>query len=555
MAGINNLDQFISSSTALIYWLFTWSCQALLLLGIAWGWLKLDRSLNATTRYRIWLVAIIAVSALPLLGAISRSLHLPAPLIPFPVGEIAQAPTPGELRLSARPAFSWASMIWPTLCTLWVAGVIFSLFRLGHSLWTLHLTKAAAHRVSLTAIDCSHADLLHSDAGTVSIALSERIKSPGVTGLFRPVILLPLDILSWTSREERTSILRHELAHIERRDHLASLFQSLLNALLFFHPLLRYACHELSLEREIACDDRVLSLGTEPKAYAEAILKAVERSFIPDLVHEAVSFTSRRTLERRIEMILNLNRIAPPLRPWRFLLLPIMLIGISTWLVIPGANSQSLSSSVSSPLASSANRATRSVSATLPQNQPEVNKATIMIDTVNVGTLLLQVRGLGALALAADGRLMATIQLPAPQGKDVQIGQPASVDTRNGIVLGKVIRKYFTSNESSEMMAIDLSLEGDLPQGINAGLSIDAVIEIARHDDVRYIGRPAAGKENSVSSLFKLEDGGTTAVRVPVRFGKSSVTRIEVLEGLEVGDKVIISEMSGYDGVNTIRLK
>jgi beta-lactamase regulating signal transducer with metallopeptidase domain len=555
MAGIVSIEHFISSSAGAVYWLFTWSCQALLLLGVAWGWLKLNRSPSATTRYRIWLTAIIAVAALPALSAISRSLQLPAPLISFPVGEIGEAPASTDLPPDAPPSFSWAAIIWAALFALWIAGVVFSLFRLGSSLWRLHLTKAAADRKSLTDIDCSYADLLHSDTGTVSIALSERIKSPGVTGLFRPVILLPADILSWTSREERTSILRHELAHLERRDHLASLFQSVLNAFLFFHPMLCYACRQLNLEREIACDDRVLSLGTEPKAYAEAILKTVERSFLPDLLHEAVSFTSRRTLERRIEMILNMNRIAPPLRQWRFLLLPLALIGVSTWLVIPGASSQSLPPLMTSQSAANAIIAPRSASAAEPQDQsqPAVDKATIMLDTVNVGDLVMQVRGLGVLAPADNGRLKATVQIPESLGKDLQVAQPASIDTRNGIVPGKVVR--LSPVASRGVIAVDLSLEGDLPQGAIAGLNVDGVIEVVRLNNVRYVGRPATGKENSIASLFKIEDGSATAIRVPVRFGKSSVTRIEVLEGLEVGDKVIISDMSRYDKVNSIRLK
>ena len=165
----------------------------------------------------------------------------------------------------------------------------------------------------------------------------------------------------------------------------------------------------------------------------------------------------------------------------------------------------------------------------------------------------MQVRGLGVLAPTGDGRLKATVQIPESQGKDLQVGQPASIDTRNGIVPGKVAR--LSPAASRGVIAVDLSLEGDLPQGAIAGLNIDGVIEVARLNNVRYVGRPATGRENGVASLFKIEDGSATAIRVPVRFGKSSVTRIEVLEGLEVGDKVIISDMSRYDKVNTIRLK
>lgn len=554
MAGTVSTDQIISLSGGVIHWLFTWSWQAFLLLGVAWVGLKLDRSRSAATRYRIWLIAILAVAALPLLATLSHILHLPIALAPLPTGDIGDAAALVGTPQAARPAISWPPIIWPMLSALWVAGVVIWLLRLGKSLRKLYLIQAGARAVSLAQLDCSYSDLPHADTGAVSVALSEGIRSPGLAGLVRPVILLPADILSWTSPEERTSILRHELAHVERWDHLASLFQSVLGAFLFFHPMLRYACNQLSLERELACDDRVLGLGTEPKAYAEAILKAAERSFLTDVVHQAASFTSRRTLERRIEMILNTNRMRRPLRQWPFLLLPVMLIGVSTWLVIPAASSRPVSRVGDSQPASNGPLSARSVSPTSRQNQlpPVVDKATVWIDSVKRGPLLRQVRGLGVLVPGNDGRLKAAVQVPAPQAKDIRIGQPAAVDTREGIIPGRVIK--VSPDDSSGLTAVNLSLEGDLPQSAKAGLSVDGVIEIERLDDVLYVGRPATGRADSTASLFKLEAGGTTATRVQVKFGKSSVNAVEIIEGLKVGDEVIISDMSAYAGVNAIRL-
>lgn len=552
--GVGSADQIISLTAGVIHWLFTWSCQAFLLLGLAWVGLKLDRSRSATTRYRIWLIALLAVAALPLLGALSQRLRLPAPPVPFPAGDIGVIAIPVGIPQDARPAFSWLSMIWPTLFVSWAAGVMITMFRLGNSFWKLHLIQSRARAVSLKDIDCSYSDLLHSDAGGISIALSDSVQSPGLAGLFRPVILLPADIVSWTSREERTAILRHEFAHVKRRDHMVSRFQSALRSLLFFHPLLRYADHQLSLEREIACDDRVLDLGAEPKAYAEAILKAAERSFLTGVVHQAASFNSRRTLERRIEMIMNTNRTRRPLRQWPFLLLPAMLIGVSAWLVIPAANSQQAPQRGGSQSASNGPTSAPSVSSTSSQSQlpPVVNRSTITVAYVERGTMTIHVRGLGVLAPANNGRLKAAIQMAATMAKEIRIGQPASIDTRNGIISGKVIN--VGSDDSGGVIAVDISLEGDLPQSAIAGLNVDGVIEIDRLNDVLYLQRPAFGHPGGVSSLFKLEEGGATAIRVPVKFGKGSVTVIEIIEGLNVGDKVIISDMSGYAGVNTIRL-
>jgi beta-lactamase regulating signal transducer with metallopeptidase domain len=554
MMEVVNADQIISLAAGVIHWLFTWSCQAFLLLGLVWVVLKLDRSRSATTRYRIWLIALLAVAALPLVGALSQMLRLPVPPATFPVGNIGVVATPVGVPQAGQPAFSWPSLIWPALFVLWAAGVVISLLRLGNSFWKLHLIQSRTRAVSLKDLDCSYADLLHSDAGGISIALSDGVQSPGLAGLFRPVILLPADIVSWTSREERTAILRHELAHFKRRDHIVSRFQTALRALLFFHPVLRYADNQLNLEREIACDDRVLDLGAEPRMYAEAILKAAERSFLTDVVHQAASFNSRKTLERRIKMIMNTNRMRRPLRQWPFLLAPAILIGVSVWLLVPTANSQRGPQSESYQSASNGPASARPVSPTYSQSQlpPVVNRSTITVASVERGTMAILRRGLGGLTPAGDGRLKAVVQIAATQANDIRVGQPASIDTRNGSISGKVIN--VGSNKSDGVIPVDISLEGALPQGAIEGLNVDGVIEIARLDDVLYLQRPASGHEGGVYSLFKLEEGGATATRVSVKFGKSGVTVVEILEGLKVGDKVIISDMSGYAGVNTIRL-
>jgi beta-lactamase regulating signal transducer with metallopeptidase domain len=554
MMGISSADQIISLTAGAIHWLFTWSCQAFLLLGLVWAGLKLDRSRSATTRYRIWLIALLAAAALPLLSVLSQRLRLPVAMAPFPAEGINVIAIPVDLPQVDQPAFYWPSIIWPALFVLWMTGVMISFLRLGNSLWKLHLIQSGARAVTMKDLDCSYSDLLHSDTAGVSILLSDGVQSPGLAGLFRPVILLPADILSWTSREERTSILRHEFAHIKRRDHIVSRFQSALRCLLFFHPMLRYADHQLSLEREIACDDRVLGLGAEPKAYAEAILKAAERSFFTDVVHHAASFNSRKTLERRIEMIMNANRIRQPLRQWPFLLLPVMLIGVSAWLVIPAASSQQAArigdaQSSSNGLTSAPSVSSSSIQS---QNTPVVNRSTIIVDTVKRGPMTRYVRGLGVLASADSGRPKAVVKFVATQANVIRIGQPTSIDTRYEVIPGRVIN--VGSVDSREEIPVDISLEGNPSQSARAGLEVEGTIEIDRLNDVLYIQRPSFGREDSVARLFKLEEGGASATRVPVKFGKSSITVIEILEGLNVGDKVIVNDISKYADVNTIKL-
>lgn len=552
----NNIDQIISLSGDVIRWLLTWSWQLCLLLGVAWAVLKRDRSGSPVIRYRIWLVALLAALALPLLTTISHRLHLPGAIPPFLVENTGDAPAFAETPTVGRPAFSWPSLGWPVLFALWAGGVVVLLLRLSNSLWKLHIVQTGAQRISITDLDCSYSDLLHSDADKVSILLSERVQSPGLAGLLRPVILLPSDIVLWTSREERISILRHELAHIRRYDHLVSLFQMALRAFLFFHPMLRYGCHELSVERELACDDYVIGLGTEPKAYAESILKAVERSLLTDVVHRTASFASGRSLERRIEMILDTSRIRQPLRQWQFLWLPFLLIGVITWLVIPEASSRPRvqggvsQSSGNESLPPSDHVASTGFGQT--QSPPVVDRTAIWVDSVKRGPMVWQVRGLGVLVAGDDGRLKAEVGIFEPQAKDIAIGQPVAIDTRKSVIPGKVVG--INPQVTNGQITVEISLEGEMPTSIKVGIQVDGMIEVGRREDVLYVGRPAPGKAESAGTIFKLEDDGRTANRVRVRFGQSSVNTIEIVEGLKVGDRVILSDMGDYEGVATIRL-
>ncbi|HET7746890.1 MAG TPA: efflux RND transporter periplasmic adaptor subunit [Vicinamibacteria bacterium] len=153
--------------------------------------------------------------------------------------------------------------------------------------------------------------------------------------------------------------------------------------------------------------------------------------------------------------------------------------------------------------------------------------------------------------VAAPGKLKAVIRVPETQAKDVQVGQSASVDTRNGIVSGKVARIDPAAQNGT--VTVDISLEGELPAGARPDLTVDGTIELERLSDVIYVGRPAQAAEGQVT-LFKLQADGSTAQRTKVRLGRSSVSTIEVLEGLEPGDRVILSDTSTYDGHDRLRL-
>ncbi len=151
------------------------------------------------------------------------------------------------------------------------------------------------------------------------------------------------------------------------------------------------------------------------------------------------------------------------------------------------------------------------------------------------------------------GKLRAVLRVPETQARDVALGQKAEIDTRIGVVPGRVVR--IDPAAQSGTVTVDVALEGALPQGARPDLSVEGTVEIERLDNVLFVGRPAYGQPSSTVGLFKLSDGGRYAERVNVRLGRASVNTIEVLGGLVVGDSVVLSDMSRWDNVDRVRLK
>jgi len=149
-------------------------------------------------------------------------------------------------------------------------------------------------------------------------------------------------------------------------------------------------------------------------------------------------------------------------------------------------------------------------------------------------------------------QLKASLKIAETQARDISIGQPAEVDTHNGVIAGKVMR--IDPAVVNGTVTVDVELAGALPQGARPDLSVDGTIDLERMGDVLYVGRPAFGNENSTIQLFKLSADGKTAVRVPVKVGRASVNSLQVIEGLNVGDVVILSDMSRWDGTDKIQL-
>jgi hypothetical protein len=150
-------------------------------------------------------------------------------------------------------------------------------------------------------------------------------------------------------------------------------------------------------------------------------------------------------------------------------------------------------------------------------------------------------------------QLKASLKIAETQARDIQIGQPAEIDTHNGVIPGKVQR--IDPAVQNGTVTVDVELAGALPQGARPDLSVDGTIDLDRMADVVYVGRPALGNENSTISLFRLSADGTTAVKVPVKVGRASVNSIQVLEGLQPGDTVVLSDMSRWDANDRLRIE
>jgi beta-lactamase regulating signal transducer with metallopeptidase domain len=333
--------------------LLVWSWQALIILVCVWAGLKLFRVKTPALRQQIWLIGLLAVITMPLCpplfpkstliqqqrwsggSTLSRATEFPR-LIIDPAAEV-RLPLAQYKAIAIAPKNRWLFMVLPAAFCLWFVGAFFTFL---HCLRGYRRLRRASQYACPTTLE-ELGSAVHLPQ-SVSLRFSTDVRSPVLLGFRHPVILLPHDLIEWTSAEERDAMIGHELAHLARFDHVTNLLPITLKIIFFFHPLVRYACRQLCLEREIACDDRVINHGADAALYAESLVKAAERSLkgkLDDLAsysfHQPAFFTTKQALERRIEMILNTDRVRVLARGWRYLILPALLIFALAGLLVP----------------------------------------------------------------------------------------------------------------------------------------------------------------------------------------------------------------------------
>jgi beta-lactamase regulating signal transducer with metallopeptidase domain len=423
--------------------------------------------------------------------------------------------------------------------------------------------------------------------------LSPNVDSPVTFGLAAPVVLLPERFPS-VDAQFQAAIACHELLHVRRHDWAQHLAEEILRATLWFHPAIAWLIARVRLAREQVVDLEVIRLTQDRKPYLEALLEfATGRSRIAAI--PAPPFLVERQLAERVALMLkevrmSRTRLIASLTAISCSIAFAVILVVSTFPLKaaprPGQNppiggvaggvangvaggvtsgeakgvAQGVLGGVIDGVSGGVNGGTvggvaSGVGGSSSRDIPTVENNSIWTDTVKRGPMVRQVRGLGTLVRAEDpAGLVARVALPVVQAADVKPNQTATVSTRKGL-LAKGHVTGINASASDETLTVYVSLDGPLPEGAVADLQIDATIDIEKLDNILYVGRPVNGAANTSISLFKIVKDGAEAVRVNVKLGRSSVNTIEILDGLQSGDKIILSDMSAYDNADRIHLK
>ena len=502
---------------------------------------------------------------------------------------IAFTPRLGSSAISAtNPAvthwhFSSFQIIAEILGVAILAGIGARLVILALGLLKLRQFRRASSPNSLSAESAAALEQMRAQLrARAEFRLSTDVDSPVTFGLAAPVILLPERFLAMNAQSQ-AAIACHELLHVRRHDWAHHLAEETIGAVLWFHPGIAWLIARIRLAREQVVDLDVLRLTNARKPYLEALLEfANARGSLATI--PAPPFLAERQLVERITLMLKEVRMsrtrlvasltasscgialaiifavwsfplkaAPhfgPYPPQRGVVAPGVSGGVGSGASGRGAPSGGPLGGVRGGIEGGIS----GDSAKLQHlDEPTVDQTTIWVDTTKKGPMLRQVRGMGRLVRAEGStNLVARVTLPAFLTVDVRPNQNAAIATRNGPLANGHVSGISPSS-SNDTRGVDIALDA-VPEGVSAGLEIDATIDIEKLENVLYVGRPVHATANSTVSLFKIVNDGKEAVRLEVKLGRSSVNTIEVLDGLQVGDKVILSDMSSYDNANRIRL-
>jgi len=393
---------------------------------------------------------------------------------------------------------------------------------------------------------------------TAEFRLSEDVESPVTFGLREASILIPDEFLNMEPQLQ-SAIACHELLHVRRRDWAMHFIEETIRVVMWFHPAVLWLVAQGRLAREQVVDQQVLELTGARKPYLEALLRFATGRKRPSAV-PAPPFLAERQLAQRVAAMLKEVRMSRTRLAVSLAVIAVMISAAAVsvvWMFPLKAVAHN------SPVAGVAGGViggvpggvaggiVQGVRSSSVADEPQVDRATIWVDTVKRGPMVIQVRGLGELIQDGSGRVAARISLPDEMTQGVRTGQNAMVDTRKGVVPGHVST---VGQITGVTRTVDIALVGTLPAGVGNGLAVDATVDIAKLDDVVYVGRPVQSM-GGASSVYKLTEKGDEAVRVTVKFGRVSAQNIEVVDGLTVGDQIILSDTSAYGGAEKIHLK
>jgi len=371
--------------------------------------------------------------------------------------------------------------------------------------------------------------------------LSTETESPVMFGFASPVIFLPEKFL-YLDEGFQSAIACHELLHTLRHDWIHHLIEETLRSALWFHPAMLWLIARLRLAREQVVDLEVIRLTQARKTYLKALLEftGVRAAAIP-----APPFLIERQFAERVALMLKEIRMSDTR-------LIASLAAMTCTFAFAVVGTVSVFPLKAAPLPSARNETTQD--AQPGASNAIVDASTIWTDKVKEGSMPLQVRGKGTLIRnSGSANMVARISIPEALASGVQPGQGAYFTSRGPAIKGHVSR--IESSASDGTRSVEITPDSALPEGLTPDSAIDGTINVGELNHVLYVGRPANASANSQGPLLKIINNGTEAVRVNVKFGRASVSYIQVLEGLQPADTVILSDMSAWDRFDLVQIK